>query len=53
MDSYFERFNYELYGGTPVLGVNGNVLIAIKNMVLLGKDLINSQLTNKIKTAFK
>lgn len=61
MDSYFERFNYEIYGGTPVLGVDGNVLIghgisnanAIKNMILLGKDLINSQLTSKIKTAFK
>jgi glycerol-3-phosphate acyltransferase PlsX len=61
MDNYFERFNYEIYGGTPVLGLDGNVLIghgisngvAIKNMILLGKDLINSQLTSKIKTAFK
>ena len=60
LDEYFNRFNYEIYGGTPVLGVNGNVLIghgisnanAIKNMILLGKDLINSQLTDKIKTAF-
>ena len=61
LDDYFKRFNYENYGGTPVLGVNGNVLIghgisndkAIKNMILLGKDLIHSNLTNKIKTAFK
>lgn len=60
-DSYFDRFNYEIYGGTPVLGLDGNVLMghgisnstAIKNMLLLGKDLINSQLTSKIKTAFK
>ena len=60
-DDYFNRFNYEIYGGTPVLGVDGNVLIghgisnesAIKNMILLGKDLINSKLTSKIKTAFK
>ena len=60
-DSYFNRFNYEIYGGTPVLGVDGNVLIghgisnehAIKNMILLGKDLINSKLNSKIKTAFK
>ena len=60
-DSYFNRFNYEIYGGTPVLGLDGNVLMghgisnstAIKNMLLLGKDLINSQLTSKIKTAFK
>ena len=26
-DDYFDRFNYEIYGGTPVLGVDGNVLI--------------------------
>ena len=61
VDNYFKRFNYENYGGTPVLGVSGNVLIghgisndkAIKNMILLGKDLIHSNLTKKIKTAFK
>jgi glycerol-3-phosphate acyltransferase PlsX len=60
-DDYFDRFNYEIYGGTPVLGVDGNVLIghgisnekAIKNMLLLGKDLINSNLNSKIKKAFK
>jgi len=60
-DPYFDRFNYEIYGGTPVLGVDGNVLIghgisnenAIKNMILLGKDLINSKLNSKIKKAFK
>ena len=60
-DPYFDRFNYEIYGGTPVLGVDGNVLIghgisneyAVKNMILLGKDLINSRLNSKIKTAFK
>jgi glycerol-3-phosphate acyltransferase PlsX len=61
LDDYFSRFNYENYGGTPVLGVNGNVLIghgisspkAIKNMILLGRDLVNAKLTDKIKTAFK
>ena len=60
-DDYFDRFNYEIYGGTPVLGVDGNVLIghgisnenAIKNMILLGKDLINSNLNYKIKKAFR
>ena len=60
-DDYFDRFNYEIYGGTPVLAVDGNVLIghgisnenAIKNMILLGKDLINSNLNSKIKKAFR
>ena len=61
LDDYFSRFNYENYGGTPVLGVNGNVLIghgisspkAIKNMILLGRDLVEAKLTDKIKKAFK
>ncbi len=61
VDEYFNRFNYEIYGGTPVLGVNGNVLIghgisspkAIKNMLLLGLDLAEADLPNKIKKAFK
>ena len=61
MDEYFDRFNYEIYGGTPVLGVNGNVLIghgisspkAIKNMLLLGLNLAEADLPNKIKKAFK
>ena len=60
-DEYFDRFNYEIYGGTPVLGVNGNVLIghgisnakAIKNMLNLGLDLAEADLPNKIKKAFK
>ena len=61
MDDYFKRFNYEIYGGTPVLGVNGNVLIghgissskAIKNMLHLGLDMAEADLPNKIKKAFK
>jgi glycerol-3-phosphate acyltransferase PlsX len=59
-DDYFDRFNYELYGGTPVLGVNGNVLIghgissplAFKNMILLAKDIANAKLDEKIKHVF-
>lgn len=59
-DEYFDRFNYELYGGTPVLGVNGNVLIghgissalAFKNMILLAKDIANAKLDEKIKHVF-
>ncbi|MCF8367158.1 MAG: phosphate acyltransferase PlsX, partial [Bacteroidales bacterium] len=43
MDDYIERFNYEIYGGSPVLGVNSAVVLghgisnpaAIKNMILL------------------
>ena len=61
LDDYFSRFNYELYGGTPILGINGNVLIghgissalAIKNMLLLSLDIAKAGLPDKIKTAFK
>ena len=59
-DEFFDRFNYEQYGGSPILGVNAPVLIghgissptAIKNMVLLSKDMIESKFIDKIKTAF-
>jgi glycerol-3-phosphate acyltransferase PlsX len=61
LDDYFKRFNYENYGATPVLGVNGNVLLghgissskAIKNMLLLSQDLVEAKLPQKIKEAFK
>ena len=61
LDDYFSRFNYELYGGTPILGVNGNVLIghgissstAIKNMLLLSRDVAKAKLPERIKNAFK
>ncbi len=60
-DDFFDQFNYENYGGTPILGVNSNVLIghgissseAIKNMLLLSKEVIQANLTEKIKEAFK
>ncbi len=60
-DEYFERFNYEIYGGTPVLGVNGNVIIghgissanAIKNMIKLSADTAEADLANRIRKVFK
>ena len=60
-DSFFERFNYENYGGTPILGLNKPVIIghgisneiAVKNMILLTKDIINADLTNKITNMLK
>jgi phosphate acyltransferase len=59
-DEYFDKFNYELYGGTPVLGVNSNVIIghgissavAFKNMLLLAKDVIDARLNEKIAQSF-
>lgn len=59
MDSYIHRLNYENYGGTPILGINGAVImghgisndIAIKNMVLLGRDVYKAKIASKIKHA--
>ncbi len=58
-DSFFERFNYERHGGSPILGVNGAVVIghgisndvAIKNMILLAKNIYDAHLSSKIKKA--
>jgi len=60
-DSFFDRFNYEQYGGSPILGVNAPVIIghgisnpeAIKNMILLSRDMIESKFVDKVKAAFK
>ncbi|MGZ3872449.1 MAG: phosphate acyltransferase [Mucilaginibacter sp.] len=60
-DAFFDAFNYEQYGGSPILGVNAPVVVghgisspeAIKNMVLLSKNMIESSLTEKIKLAFQ
>ena len=59
-DDYFDRFNYENYGGTPILGLNKTVVIghgisnptAIKNMISLTADVIEADLTTKILTNF-
>lgn len=60
-DEYFDKFNYELYGGTPILGINSNVMIAhgkssplaFKNMLILSKDIVEANLNEKIKTIFQ
>ncbi|MBK7212155.1 MAG: phosphate acyltransferase PlsX [Bacteroidales bacterium] len=59
LDDYFSRFNYENYGGTPILGVNGTVVMghgisndrAVKNMILLSRDVYKARLASKIKGA--
>ena len=59
-DEYFDRFNYENYGGTPILGVKGNVIIghgisndiAVKNMIIHAHDVSFSGLATKINEAF-
>lgn len=59
-DEFLDKFNYEQYGGSPILGLNAPVVVghgisnpeAIKNMVLLAKNMVESNLIEKIKQAF-
>ncbi len=59
-DEFFDRFNYENYGGTPILGVKGNVIIghgisneiAVKNMIIHSSDVASSGLVKRIGEAF-
>ena len=60
-NEYFERFNFENYGGTPVLGVAKPVIIghgisqakAFKNMIVLAQKMIETDLMAKMKASFK
>ncbi len=59
-DEYFDRFNYENYGGTPILGVKGNVIIghgisnelAVRSMIIHSFEVAKSGLANKVNEAF-
>jgi glycerol-3-phosphate acyltransferase PlsX len=54
---YFDRFNFEIYGGTPVLGVTKPVIIghgishdiAFKNMILEAQKMISKDVLAKMK----
>jgi glycerol-3-phosphate acyltransferase PlsX len=60
-DSYLDRFNYENYGGTPILGLNSTVLVghgisnstAIRNMIRMSKEIHDAKLIHKIKLALE
>lgn len=59
-DEYFERFDFEKYGGVPVLGVSKPVIIghgishaiAFKNMIRIASLMIETDLNGKIKECF-
>ena len=61
MNDFVENTNYENYGGSPIIGINGNVIIAhgasspkaIKNMIKLCKSVVDSNVCQKIKAAFE
>jgi len=57
---WFDRFNFEYYGGTPVLGVSKPVIIghgishslAFKNMIAVAAKMIETDLMSKMKASF-
>lgn len=57
VDDFIQRFNYEIYGGLPLLGANGTVIIghgisnekAIKNMLLQSKNIFVSKINERIE----
>jgi glycerol-3-phosphate acyltransferase PlsX len=58
---YLDRFNFELYGGTPVLGVAKPVIIghgishakAFSQMIHLAQKMIATDLMSKMKESFE
>ncbi len=56
---YFERFNFENYGGTPVLGISSPVIIghgishakAFMNMIRLAVKMIDTHLMEKMESS--
>jgi glycerol-3-phosphate acyltransferase PlsX len=60
-DEYFDRFNYENYGGTPILGVKGNAIIghgisnskAVCSMLIHSYDVAKSGLAMRISESIK
>ncbi|MBI2966657.1 MAG: phosphate acyltransferase PlsX [Bacteroidetes bacterium] len=60
-DEFFDRFNYEIYGGMPIIGLNSTVVIghgisnetAIKNMILLAGNIAGSGFIGKIREVFQ
>jgi glycerol-3-phosphate acyltransferase PlsX len=59
-DEHFDRFNFEMYGGVPVLGVAKPVIIghgiskdlAFKNMISIAKQMLEKDLLQKMKDVF-
>ncbi len=58
-DSFVNSLNYEVVGGSPIVGVDGNVIIghgvssplAIKNMIMVAHKMIASDMLNLLKGA--
>jgi glycerol-3-phosphate acyltransferase PlsX len=56
-DPFFDKMNYKRVGGSPILGLNGNVVIghgisdenAVKSMIIQAYNMAESRINEKIK----
>jgi glycerol-3-phosphate acyltransferase PlsX len=59
-DEFLNKFNFEHYGGTPILGIKKPVIIGhgitkaktFRNMIKLSKSVVDSNLISKIELSF-
>jgi glycerol-3-phosphate acyltransferase PlsX len=59
-DPFLDNFNYEVYGGTPILGINSPVIIghgvsnalAFKNMIDVARKIVAADLMSVFKKRF-
>ena len=60
-DPFLDDFNFEKYGGTPILGINSPVIIghgishaeAFKNMIGVARKIVSSDLIQFFKNSFQ
>lgn len=60
-DDFLDNFNYEIYGGTPILGINAPVMIghgissarAFDNMIRNIEKIVNSKMIKAFQEKFK
>ena len=58
-DSFFDKLDFENIGGTPIIGINANVVIghgiskrkAVMNMIITTREVVHANLAQKIKEA--
>lgn len=59
-DDFLDHFNYEIYGGTPILGINSPVIIghgistalAFSNMIHVAQRIVEADLIGSFKKQF-
>ena len=58
-DDFLSKFNFQNYGGTPILGIRKSVIVGhgisnsetFTNMIKLAKNVVESELISKIEVS--